>query len=234
MQVKQTQDVRDHVWSLFDVPVTIEIATQPRARKTFPIAVASRRNLLRFPADSEPLMVLFDQGDKILKSVEFKKDASAANLSAQKRRADISDRADAAVALAHVKDDPDVVAALGEAAQHDPFWGIRSESLKALGKIGGPEAEKLIIACVADEKPWVRVVAVEQLGEFADDASLGLRLTEIAKSDSAYRVRAGALNALGEIKASSAYDTLVAAVDSDSPDDTLRNGGLRRPRLARR
>ena len=209
---------------LFEMPVNVEIAT-PAGRNTFPIEVSQAEETFTLASPSAPLMVLFDKGDKILKSVEFKKDASAL-IYQLKNATDISDRADAAVALAHVKDDPDVVAALGEAAQHDPFWGIRSESLKALGKIGGPEAEKLIIACVADEKPWVRVVAVEQLGEFADDASLGLRLTEIAKSDSAYRVRAGALNALGEIKASSAYDTLVAAVDSDSPDDTLRNGGL--------
>src|SRR5277367_702145 len=221
--VKQTQQVEGMV-DLFDMPVSVEIATAS-GRNTYPIEVSQAEETFTLASPSAPLMVLFDKGDNILKSLEFKKDAPAL-IYQLKNASDISDRADAAVALALVKDDPEIVAALGEAAQHDPFWGIRSESLKALGKIGGPEAETPIIACVADEKPWVRVVAVEQLGEFAGDASLGLRLTEIAKSDSAYHVRASALNALGEIKASSAYDTLVAAVNSDSPDDTLRNGGL--------
>ena len=51
----------------------------------------------------------------------------------------------------------------------------------------------------------------QQLGNFTDDASLGPKLTKIASNDKAYRVRAAALNALGEIKAPNAYDTLTAA-----------------------
>ena len=78
----------------------------------------------------------------------------------------VPDRADAAVALASMKDNPDVVAALGNAAQHDPFWGVRVESLKALGKIGGAAAEKQILTAVNDPKPWVREGAVQELAEF--------------------------------------------------------------------
>ncbi len=110
--------------------------------------------------------------------------------------------------------------------QHDPFWGVRSEALKALGKIGGPDAEKQILAGVNDDKPWVREVAVEQLGDFGSDAALAPRLTEIAANDKAYRVRAAALTALGSIKAPNAYEVLVAAVKSESPEDKLRDGAL--------
>ena len=221
--VKQTQKVEGMV-DLFDMPVNVEITTAT-GRNNHPIEVTQAEETFTLASPSAPLMVLFDKGDNVLKSVEFKKDASAL-IYQLKNATDISDRADAAVALAHIKDNPDVVVALGSAAQHDPFWGTRSESLKALGKIGGPDAEKQIIAGLSDEKPWVREVAVEQLGEFAGDPSLGPRLIDIAKNDSAYHVRAAALNALGEIKTANAYDTLVAAVNSDSPDDTLRNGGL--------
>jgi aminopeptidase N len=125
-----------------------------------------------------------------------------------------------------VKDNPDVVAALGNAAQRDPFWGIRSESLEALGNIGGPDAEKQIIAGLHDDKPWVREVAVEQLGEFKGDSTLGSKLAEIAATDKAYSVRAAALEAVGELNAPNAFETLTDAVKSQSPDDTLRNGGL--------
>jgi HEAT repeat protein len=169
--------------------------------------------------------VLFDKGDNILKSLEFKKDAAA--LIYQLKNAEmVTDRADAAVALGAMKDNADVVAALGNAAQHDPFWGVRAESLKALGKIGGSPAEKQILTAVNDPKPWVRLVAAQELGGFTDDASLAPQLTELATSDNGYRVRAAALNALGEIKAPNAYDVLTAAVKLDSPDDTLRNGAL--------
>jgi len=67
---------------------------------------------------------------------------------------------------------------------------------------------------------------VQELGGFTEDASLGPQLTAIAANDKGYRVRAAALNALGDIKAPNAYEVLSAAVKLDSPDDTLRNGAL--------
>ena len=77
------------------------------------------------------------------------------------------------MALGEMRDDPAVVKALGYAALHDRFWGVRVESLKALGKIGGNGAEKQILAALTNEEPWVRKAAVQQLGNFPDDSSLG-------------------------------------------------------------
>lgn len=221
--VKQNQKVEGMV-DLFDMPVDVEVAT-PSGRNTTTIQVSKAEETFTLPAASAPLDVIFDKGDKILKSIEFKKEAPAL-IYQLKNAQDVPDRADAAVALAQIKDNADVIAALGNAAQHDPFWGIRSESLKALGKIGGPASEKQIIAGLSDDKPWVRDVAVEQLGEFKDDSTLGPKLTEIATNDKAFRVRAAALGAVGELKAPNAFETLTAAVKSDSPDDILRNGAL--------
>ncbi|MFZ3381245.1 MAG: M1 family aminopeptidase [Candidatus Acidiferrales bacterium] len=223
LNVKQTQKVEGMV-ELFDMPVEIEIATAS-GHKTYPIVVSKAEETFTLPADGAPLMVVFDKGDNVLKSVEFKKDAAA--LIYQLKNAEtVPDRADAAVALGEMRDNPEVVAALGYAAQHDPFWGIRAESLKALGKIGGNGAEQQILAAVHDDKPWVRKVAVQQLGNFSEDGSLGPKLTEIASTDKAYGVRAAALNAIGEIKAPNAYDILTAAVKTESPNDTIRNGAL--------
>lgn len=224
LNVKQTQKVENYV-SLFDVPIDVEIATA-NGHKTSPIEVTKADETFTLAADGAPLMVLFDKGDKILKSVEFKRDASA--LIYQLKHAEtVPDRADGAVALRDFKDNPDVVAALGEAAQHDSFWGVRNEALRSLGRIAGPAAEKQILLAVDDDKPWVREVAVQELGTFKDDSSLGPKLAEVAAKDKAYRVRAAALGSLGQIKAPTAYDTLVAAVHTDSPDDTLRIAGLR-------
>ena len=224
LDVKQTQKVEGLV-SLFDVPVDIEIATAA-GRKTHAIEVTKADETFTFPADGAPLMVVFDKGDKVLKTVEFKRDP-AALIYQLKNGETVPDRADAAVALGEVKNNADVVAALGEAAQHDAFWGIRVQALEALGKIGGAAAEKHVLAAVNDDKPWVREVAVEQLGNFKEDASLGEKLTGIAANDKAYRVRAAALNSLAKIKAPNAFDVLFVAVKSDSPDDTLRIAALR-------
>ena len=132
------------------------------------------------------------------------------------------------------EDVPNAVAALGDAAQHDPFWGVRVESLQALGRIGGAEAEKPVLAAANDPTPWVRDVAVRELGNFKDDASLPAMLSNIAATDPAYRVRTAALGALATIKAPNAFDILSAAAKSDSPDDTTSRGGAPRVRQARR
>ena len=121
--------------------------------RTYPIEVNQAEQTFTLPADGAPLMVVFDKGDNVLKSVEFKK--NAAMLIYQLKNAEtVPDRAEAAVALGEMKDSPDAVAALGYAAQHDLFWGIRVESLKALGKIGGGAAEKQVLASTNDDQPY--------------------------------------------------------------------------------
>jgi aminopeptidase N len=224
LQVKQTQKAEGMV-SIFDVWPDVEIATAG-GRKSYPIEVSKADETFTFRADGAPLMVVFDKGDQILKSVEFKKDPALLMYQLKNAEA-MTDRADAAVALGDVKDNADAVTALGEAAQHDPFWGVRAEALKALGKIGGAVAEKQVFGTINDEKPWVREVAVEQLGNFKDDQTLGAKLTDFAANDKAYRVRAAALGALAQLKAPNAFDTLAAAAKSDSPDDTIRVAALR-------
>ncbi len=209
LQVKQTQKVEGLV-PLFHVPIEVEIATKSGA-KTFPIDVSKDEEIFSFAVDGPPLMVIFDKGNKILKNVEFKREPVA--LIYQLKHAEtVPDRADAAKALAEVKGNADVVAALGEAARADAFWGVRVESLRALGKIGDAAAEKEIESALSNEKPWVRDVAVGQLGNFKSDASLGAQLAKIATDDPAYRVRNAAMQSLAQLKAPNAFDVLSAAL----------------------
>ena len=224
LSVQQTQKVEGRV-GLFDVPVDVEIATANR-RETHSIEVNQASQTFTFPADGPPLMVIFDKGDRILKAVNFKRDPAA--LIYQLKNAETTpDRSEAAVALGNLKSDPNAVAALGDAAQHDTFWGVRVEALEGLGRIGGPDAERQILAVIRDPTPWVRDVAVRELGNFQEDASLPSKLSDIASNDAAYRVRTAALGALARIQAPNAFDTLAAAVKSVSPDDTLREASLR-------
>jgi len=223
LTVKQTQKIEGRV-GLFDVPVDIEIATA-NGRQTHSVEVSEASQTFTFPADSTPLMVIFDRGDQILKAVDFKKD-SAMQVYQLKNAETTPDRSDAAVALGDVKSDPTAVAALGDAAQHDSFWGVRVEALEGLGRIGGPDAEKQVVAALSDSAPWVRDVAVTQLGNFKEDASLPLKLSGIAATDRAYRVRKAALGSLAKIQAPNAFDVLSAAVNTHSPDDTIREASL--------
>jgi len=138
----------------------------------------------------------------------------------------VPDRADAALALGALRNDAEAMAALGDAAQHDSFWGVRAEALRALGKVDGADAEKQVFAGLSDQTPWVREIAVRTLASFKQDTDLTSRLTDMAAHDPAYRVRAAALRSLAEVKAPNAFVMLAAAVDSDSPDGILRDAAL--------
>jgi aminopeptidase N len=222
-EVKQTQKIEDHV-GLFTVPVEVEITTASGA-KSFPIEVSHAEETFTFTVDGPPLMVLFDKGNTILKSVDFPKDP-AEMLYQLKNAQTVPDRADAARALDKVKTD-DAVAALGEAALHDPFWGVRVEAIRSLGQIGSPAARKQIEAALANGHPWVRVPAIEELGKFKGEPSVASELEKLFREDSAYTVRAAALRSLGEIHAANAFEVLQAAVQTDTPDDVLRAAALR-------
>jgi aminopeptidase N len=223
LDVAQTQKVEGSV-GLFDVPVTVEITTAS-GQHDYPIEVHEANEMFSFPADGPPLMVLFDKGDEILKSVEFHKDAAL--LIYQLKNAEtVPDRADAAVALGNIHGSADVVAALGDAAEHDPFWGVRIEALRALGKSGGNEAEKRILGRLDEPQPWVREVAVAELGNFKEDASLGPKVEQIAASDPAYRVRASAIDTLSDLRPANAFETLQSMLGTDSPNDMLRTNAL--------
>jgi aminopeptidase N len=227
LTVKQTQKVEGRV-RLFRIPTEVEITTASGA-KLFPITVSSEKDtaIFRFPADSAPLMVLFDKGGHILKSADFHKEKTEW-LYQLKNAGELADRADAVAALGKLKGDDEVVAALSDALHNDKAWGIRANAADALGQLGGATASnQLLDALNTVKEPWVRNRVVSALANFKDDPAIVANLTSIAGDDSSYRARAAALQALGRLKATGALPTLEAAVAADSPDGFLRNAALR-------
>lgn len=225
LTVKQTQKVEGHV-GIFHVPVNVEITTAS-GLKLYPISVSKSEQVFTLPADSAPLMVLFDKGGNILKSAEFHKEKKEW-LYQLKNASDFADRTDAVSALEKIKNDDEVVSALGNALHNDKFWGLRATAADALGQIGSPAASKqLLEALDSASEPWVRNRIVAALGNFKGDSAVTVKLTDIANDDSSYRARAAALQALGKLKSPGALATLQAAVSGDSPDGYLRNAALR-------
>ncbi len=225
LTVKQTQKVEGRV-GLFRVPVDVEITTAT-GPKLYNIVVSKDKQTFSLPAESAPLMVLFDKGGQLLKSAEFHKEKKEW-LYQLKNAADLADRADAAVALGKLKNDEEVVAALGEALRNDKAWGVRAIAADTLGKFSDAAASKLLLAALdSNDKPWVRSRVVTALGNFKDDPAVAAKLNSIAKQDDSYRARAAALQALGHLKGPDVFATLTAAVAADSPDGFLRKAALR-------
>ena len=93
-------------------------------------------------------------------------------------------------------DDPGVVPFLLWAVQKEPHWDICEEAVKSLGRKGAPAIPSLLLL-VPDSRPFVRTVAISELGR--------LRVTEAIPSllkaldDKQSLVRCASLQALGEI-----------------------------------
>jgi aminopeptidase N len=225
LTVKQTQKLEGRV-GLFRVPVEVEI-TNGTGPKLFPIVASKANETFTFPSETVPQMVLFDKGNQVLKSMEFKKEKKEW-LFQVRAASEVADRADAAVALGKLKTDDEAAAALGEALRTDKAYGVRIVSAKALGDLGSPAALKQLLDSLNTAKePWVRAPIVTALGSFKDDPTSVARLEAVAKEDSSYRARAAALQSLGRSKSPKAYEILVAMVGSESPDSFLRNASLR-------
>jgi len=224
LTVKQTQKREARV-GLFQVPVDVEVTTAS-GPKLYPIHVTQESEVFTFPADSVPQMVLFDKGTQILKSVQFKKEKKEL-LYQLKNAGEVADRADAAEALGRMKDDEQATAALGDALRNDKSTGVRRTVAAALGEMGSAAAAKQLLGGLdATQQPWVRSAIVQALENFKDDPAAVARLQSVAGEDSSFRARGAALRAIGHIKSPGAYDTLVAAVNADSPDGLLRNAAL--------
>ena len=225
LAVKQTQKIEGSV-GLFRVPVEVEITTAS-GPKLYNVTVSKDKQTFWLPAESAPLMVLFDKGGHILKSAEFHKEKKEW-LYQLKNAAELADRADAVVALGKMKNDEEVVAALGETLRSDKAWGVRATAADTLGQLGGASASKLLLAALdSHDGPWVRSRVASALGNIKDDAGVAAKLNAVAKQDDSYRARAAALQALGRLKGPDALVALDTAVAGDSPDGFLRNAALR-------
>src|SRR5467141_799577 len=225
LNVQQIQKVEGRV-GLFRVPVEVEITTASGAR-LYNVAVSKDKQTFSLPAETAPLMVLFDKGGHVLKSAEFHKEKKEW-VYQLKNASEVADRADAAVALGSMKNDEEVVAALGETLRSDKAWGVRATAADTIGQMGGASASKLLLAALdSNDRPWVRSRVVSALGNFKDDAAVAAKLDSMAKQDDSYRARAAALQALGRLKTPNAFATLNAAVAAGSPDGFLRNAALR-------
>src|SRR5260370_26072455 len=206
LTAKQTQKVEGHV-VLFRVPIEVEI-TNETGPKLFPIVVSKESETFTFPSQSAPKMVLFDKGNQILKSMEFKKDEKEW-LYQVKNASEVEDRADAAVALGKLKAEDEAAAALGDAVRTDKSSAVQRVAVQALGTLGGAAAAKQLLQSLESIKtPWVRAAIVQALGNFKDDRTVTAKLEAIARDDSSYRARAAALQDLGKLKSPGAYETL--------------------------
>ena len=184
---------------LFDLKIPVAFgyiskASQPEA-KTFSLHIHQPEQSFYFPLEKKPDFISFDVNNNFLKTVQLQ--YPVAELKKQlKHDPDPISRIYAAGALAK-KGGLNAIEALAESLTNDPFWGVRIEVAKKLGKIKLNQAFDALKAGLQDENTKVRRAVIGALSNFKTTASYDTLANCLQQGDSSYYTEAAAARSLG-------------------------------------
>src|SRR5213080_2280279 len=210
---------------VFRMPVTIRVGTVSGdvVRR---VELAAREQTIEVPGlAGAPTMVVFDDGNTILKELTF--DQPTPWLATQlKRDPDLWNRQWAIDQLGQRRADAAAVAALAEAATGADYFRTRAGAVEALGELPAASTAAPLAAALRDTSAQVRRAAIAALGQLG-----GTRAAELARAtfqtDPSYEVRAAALTALVRAD-STARDSAVAwGLATPSYQDVIQEAAYR-------
>jgi len=202
--VRQVQEL-DELTPLFRMPVEVEITT-PSGKTRHRIEVQTAADTFSFPCEEKPLLVRFDKGYHVLKTLDFQKEKEEW-LYQLAHDDDVAGRLEALKALKPYKDEPEVQEALARCLRSDSFWAVRREAARVIASVRTEWAKKQLLAALQDPKSRVRRVVVAGLGKFQDSTLVPV-LREVFWKDSSYSVQAAAVRAIVAIDSAGAFPFL--------------------------
>jgi aminopeptidase N len=238
------EQARDGKGTVFHAPVEIAFAV-PRnegARAedpdvkvdvvSFRVSLEEADQTLYFPLARRPLMVRFDPGSRIPKTLSFERPADQLRFQLH-RDDDVLGRIEAAEGLGKLGD-PRSVDALAQALLNEPFWAVRVAIAQALGQQRTERAvDALLVGLERVQEPKARRAIVAALGEFRspDQPALAERaaaaLDDVLRlGEPSYFVEAAAAIALGKTRTPRAYDRLITVLDRPSWNENIRTGAF--------
>jgi HEAT repeat protein len=211
---------------VFRMPVTVRVGTAHGDRVATARIDAREDTITVDSVMSVPTMVIFDDGNAILKKLTF--DQPTAQLARQlEQDPDLWNRQWVIGQLAARPTDKAAGAALAKAALKADYYLTRAEAAAALDSFPASVAVKSLRAALKDTSSAVRGAA---LGALAGVTGAGKDVVKLAasawKNDSSYQVRAAALEAL--IVADSAHrgDHIRTGLRTPSYRDDIQNAAL--------
>ncbi len=230
LAVKQTQDTSNMV-PLFRYPVPIEVVcAEGRARHT--AWLGAKEQEIRLPAASAPLMVAFDQGNALLKEIEFKKTSAELAFIAQGGDHDAVARM-LAIEQLPTSDDLELArkALIAVIAGKD-YRDLRVAAASGLGKLGGAGVVTVLSTGLKDADSRVRRACAAALGQVAKELgdtreATSALLASALVSDFSYSMQSAACEALAKVGGDAALVALRAATDYPSPNDRVGASALR-------
>ena len=210
---------------VFRMPVTIRVgtATGDVVRRA---ELAAREQTIEIPElAGAPTMVVFDDGNTILKELTF--DQPTPWLATQlKRDPDLWNRQWAIEQLAQRPTDAAAVAALAEAATGADYFRTRAAAVAALAELPPASAAAPLAAALRDTSAQVRRAGVAALGQLG-----GARVAELASAtfhnDASYEVRAAALTALVRADSTARDSAIAWGLATPSYQDVIQEAAYR-------
>ncbi|HEV7704014.1 MAG TPA: M1 family aminopeptidase [Gemmatimonadaceae bacterium] len=205
LSVKQTQgdsvgadtSRADAAWpstpAMYHAPVTILVGTSRGDVRRRAMLDAREQTIVIDSLPGAPTMVVFDEGNTIVKALDFPQPTSwlATELA---KDPDLWDRWWAIGELAHRADDATAARALATAATGADYFLTRKHAATALAHLPGAVALAALDSAKRDSSAQVRETAITSLGYIGgENAFPALRA---AMGDSSYAVQAAALAAL--------------------------------------
>jgi len=222
LTVTQTQDTARGI-PIFRTPVFIGITTEEGKTST-KVWIEAQEETFTFPCASRPVLVRFDEGNYLLKEWTFAKNRE--ELIYQLENDDVMGRMWAANELERFADDQDVVAHLEQSGHQDPFWAVRRDATRILGKRNDDGLLAFLQYQCRDEKSAVRIAAIGQLAEFGKPELVDF-LKQLFNEEDSYRAQAAALTAIGKCGGEDAIPFLEEAVMIPSPRHVIRTAAQR-------
>jgi len=206
----------------FKMPITIRIGTAGGdvVQRT---TIDQREQKLTFTAlPGPPTMVVFDDGNTILKELSF--DQPTAWLATQlSRDPDLWNRQWVIDRLAERMSDTAAVAALARAATSADYFLTRRAATLALATAPAGLALPALEHALADTSAQVRAVAATALAGTADPRAAPL-VRRAWEHDPSYEVRARALVALARLDSASRRQVIAAGLVTPSYQDAIVSG----------
>jgi len=221
VKVAQVQDFHRGI-PVFRVPVTIAVTT-PRGKTARAVWIREKEEACEFAAEAKPLLIRFDEGNVLLKEVNFPKELD--ELLYQVRNDDVIGRMAAAADLLRFKHDARVFEALADRAQNDPFWAVRRSAIESLGKLTESRVQAVLKKTCLDAHSSVRTASLAALGDAKDRSLIEFYKERFAKDESQL-VKAEALRAMGKTGDPSVVPFLEKSAMVPSHRGSIRNAAM--------
>jgi len=233
LHVRQTQEdtlkpgpdsVRFHVARVFRMPVTIRAGTAEGDVVDTTRLQARDQTITVSGVKSAPTMVVFDDGNHIVKALTFNQPTSwlATQLA---RDENLWDRGWVIDQLSGRATDSEAAEALRNAALHADYARTREEAVTALAGFSHTEVLDAVATAAKDTSAAVREAAIGALGHLGGDRAVKI-IRDAWARDGSYHVRAAAVSAIVQADSAGAHDVVAEALATPSYRDVIQHTAL--------